>query len=317
MQLCTNNLYQYEIIADMKKYHVNYFYFFAKAVRSGFSVAFPAFFGGLSRSLYIRKGRDRGPPQVRLLLARIFASVYQSRNQQHGSIAMTLRIAALASGNGTNVAAILRCIEKGRLDAKMELVLSNRPQAPVLDKARAAGVPVWARDHREYPDREAFDRAMLEEIRRTDADTVVLAGYMRLVSPVFLRAFPDRVLNVHPAILPSFPGLLSTEDAIEYGVRVSGATVHFVTEQTDHGPVIIQAVVPVTPNDTGESLLPRIHALEHRIFPQALQWLAQGRLSIHGRRVHLHAAKVPHAEQASTGIGPLGPWMVSPPLEGF
>ena len=230
---------------------------------------------------------------------------------------MTLHIAALASGKGTNVAAIMKSIERGSLDARVVLVLSNRPGAPVLDKARDAGVPVWTRDHRDYSDREAFDREMLEEIRKAGADTVVLAGYMRMLSAAFVSAFPNRMLNIHPAILPSFPGLLSTEDAINYGVRVSGATVHFVDDLMDHGPVIIQAVVPVTPNDTGETLLPRIRALEHRIYPQALQWLAEGRLSVADRRVHLSAAKVPHVQHASTGDGSFGPWMVSPPLEGF
>lgn len=230
---------------------------------------------------------------------------------------MTLHIAALASGTGSNVNAILDAIEKGGLDARLRIVLANKTDAPVLEKAGKRGVPVWARDHRAYPSREAFDQAMLAEIRRAGADTVVLAGYMRLLSPAFIQAFPGRVLNIHPSLLPSFPGAHGGRDALEYGVRFTGATVHFVDEVMDNGPVIIQAAVPVSANDTQESLMPRIHALEHRIYPQALQWLAQGRLTISGRRVTLLPAKQPHIELASQGQGPLGPWMVSPALEDF
>lgn len=230
---------------------------------------------------------------------------------------MTLRIAALASGTGTNVAALLARIEDGRLDARMAVVLSNRPDAPVLARAQAAGVPVWAADHKAFPGREAFDRAMLAAIRAHGADTIALAGYMRLLSPAFIQAFPGRILNIHPALLPSFPGLRGAEDALAYGVRFSGATVHFVDEQTDHGPVIIQGAVPVTATDTAETLLPRIHALEHRIFPQALQWLAENRLRVEGRRVHVRAAKTTRPALASCAEGPLGPWMACPPLEGF
>lgn len=228
---------------------------------------------------------------------------------------MTLRIAALASGTGSNLAAIMDAIGRKQLDARLELVLSNNPGAPALERARAAGIPVWARDHRRYPDRETFDRDLLEAIRDCGADTVVLAGYMRLLSPFLIHAFPGRILNVHPALLPSFPGLHGAEAAIAYGVRFSGATVHFVDEVMDNGPVIIQGVVPISVVDTEESLLPRIHAIEHRIYPQALQWLAEGRLRIEGRRVHLLPGKAPSVASASTGDGPLGPWMISPPLE--
>lgn len=233
---------------------------------------------------------------------------------------MTLRIAALASGAGSNVAAILRCIADGRLNARMRLVVSNRPDAPVLDKARNADIAVWARSHKDFPDRDSFDRAMFAAISEAGADTVVLAGYMRLLSPDFVRAFAGRILNIHPAILPSFPGLHGGEDALNYGVRLTGPTVHFVDERMDNGPVIIQAAVPVSSTDNEDSLMPRIHAMEHRIFPQALQWLAEDRLRIEGRRVRLMPGK-PGAPLvstgASTGNGPLGPWMVCPPLEDF
>lgn len=230
---------------------------------------------------------------------------------------MTLHIAALASGTGSNVAAIIKSIEDGLLDARVCRVLSNKKDAPVLQKAADAGVSVWARDHRDYPDRESFDRELIAAITECGADTVVLAGYMRLLTPLFIKTFEGRIVNVHPAVLPSFPGTHGGRDALEYGVRFTGPTVHFVDEGMDSGPVIIQAVVPVVHTDTLETLMPRIHALEHRIFPQALQWLAEGRLKIEGRRVQLLPGKKPHAELASGGRGPLGPWLICPALEGF
>ena len=230
---------------------------------------------------------------------------------------MTLRIAALASGTGSNVIAILDAIEKGGLDARLELVLSNKTDAPVLEKARTRCVPFWARNHKDFASREAFDQAMLEEIARASADTIVLAGYMRMLSPAFIQAFAGHILNIHPSILPNFAGAHGGQDALDYGVRFTGATVHFVDEIMDNGPVIIQAAVPVSGNDTLDSLMPRIHALEHRIYPQALQWLAQNRLAVTGRRVTLRPASRPHIALASHGESALGPWMVSPPLEDF
>jgi phosphoribosylglycinamide formyltransferase-1 len=230
---------------------------------------------------------------------------------------MTLHIAALASGTGTNVAAILACIQKNKLDASLDLVLTNNPDAPVLQLAKAEGVAVWAGNHRDFPDREAFDREMSAAVKASAADTVVLAGYMRLLSPFFIRAFPGRILNIHPALLPSFPGVRSLADALAHGVRFTGATVHFVDEIPDNGPIIIQAVLPITPSETEESLLRRIHALEHRIYPQALQWLAEGRLEIETRRVRLLPGNIHRAGGASSGSDEQEPWLISPELEGF
>lgn len=229
---------------------------------------------------------------------------------------MTLQLAALASGEGTNIAAIIKCIESGRLEARLCLVLSNDPDAPVLEKARAHGVPVWAKNHRDAPDKVQYDLEMVEAIRKAGADTVALAGYMRILSPEFVRSFPNRVLNIHPAILPSFRGKTGAKDTIEYGARIAGATVHFVDEAVDHGPVIIQAAVPVSPNDTPDSLMPRIHALEHRIYPQALQWFARNRLEIQGRKVHLKAGRFPNPKTATVNTTmPGGIWMICPALE--
>ena len=228
---------------------------------------------------------------------------------------MTIQIAVLASGAGTNLAAILKSIAGGRLEARVRLVLSDKTDAPVLDIARQNGIPVWARDRGSYESREAFDADMLEAIGIENVDTIALAGYMRMLSPMFVKAYEGRILNIHPAILPSFPGLKGFADAAEYGVRITGSTVHFVDEQMDHGPVIIQAAVPFGSNDAAESVIARIRAMEHRMYPQALQWLARNRLLVEGRRVRLLTATFPITETASCQIGPLGPWMVCPPLE--
>lgn len=230
---------------------------------------------------------------------------------------MTLQIAALASGTGSNISALQKHIETGRLDARICLLLTNNPEAPVAAMAGENGIPLWARSHKEYADRAAFDRDMLAAIKDSGADTVVLAGYMRILSDFFVQAFPGRILNIHPALLPSFPGAHAGRDALSHGVRLTGPTVHFVDELMDNGPVIIQAVVPVGCNDSEADLMPRIHALEHRIYGQALQWLAQNRLRIAGRRVELLPGNELPCQIASCGEDNLDPWLVSPALEGF
>lgn len=200
---------------------------------------------------------------------------------------MPLRFAVLASGSGTNAERLFTLSRAGILQAEPVLLICNRPGAPVLERAARAGVPSLLLDHAEQPDREIYDRAMVDALREAGAELVVLAGYMRLVTPYFLRSFPERVINIHPALLPAFPGLHGAQDALDYGVRLSGCTVHFVDEQTDHGSVIIQAAVPVEADDSRETLQNRIHALEHRIYPQAVQWFAEGRVSARGRRVRI------------------------------
>ena len=200
---------------------------------------------------------------------------------------MSLQLAIMASGDGSNAQAIIDAVERGSLDAEVRLVLSNKPQAGVLERARRAAVPCQCVDHTAYPDRESFDAALVAAIREAGADTVALAGYMRLVTPVFLRAFPGRVLNIHPSLLPAFSGMDGVAEALAWGVKLAGCTVHFVDEQVDHGSVIIQAAVPCLPDESRDALLERIHAVEHRIYPQALQWLAAGRIQLHNRHVHL------------------------------
>lgn len=221
---------------------------------------------------------------------------------------MTLQLAVVASGNGTNAQAMFDAIRRNVLDARVRLVLCNRPGAGVLQRAAAAGVPSLCLDHTAWPDRASFDAAMVDAIRNAGADTVALAGYMRILTPGFLHAFPGRILNIHPALLPSFPGVHGGEDAQAWGVKITGCTVHFVDEAVDHGAVIVQAAVPANPGEALDDLMQRIHALEHRIYPQALQWLASGRIRVENRQVHVLPAGIPTVQ-------PDGPCLVWPPLE--
>lgn len=196
-----------------------------------------------------------------------------------------MELAILISGRGSNLGAILRAVRDRQLDARVRLVLSNRPAAAGLDVARDAGVPTAVLEHGAYPDREAYDAALVAQLRAHGVDTVALAGFDRLVTGIFLRAFPGRVVNIHPALLPSFKGLHAQRQALEYGARIAGVTVHFVDEQMDHGPIIAQAVVPVLDDDTEQTLSERLLGEEHRIYPLALQRLARGELRVVGRRV--------------------------------
>ncbi len=221
---------------------------------------------------------------------------------------MSLRLAVLVSGSGSNLQSIIDKSEAGVLDAEVVLVISNKAGAYGLERAARHGIPTTVLDHTAFNSREAFDEAMIAAIREAGADTVILAGFMRLLTPGFLEAFPGRVVNIHPALLPSFPGVHGQADAADYGVKLSGATVHFVDEKMDSGPVIIQAAVPVTPGEGGDALGARILAYEHRIFPQAIQWLSQGRLRIEGRHVLLGGPVGAPAELH-------GPGLVNPPLE--
>ena len=202
---------------------------------------------------------------------------------------MPLPIAIVASGNGTNAQAIIDLMKAGVLDVDIPLIFSNRPGARVLERARAAGIPAMMLDHTKYASREEYDRQMAKALKDSGAEFVILAGYMRLLTDEFLKVFPKRILNLHPALLPAFGGgVHAGRDAVNYGVKVSGCTVHFVEAEVDGGPVIIQAVVPCKDEDGEDDLMNRIHAMEHRIYPQAIQWLAEGRLSVGGRRVFLH-----------------------------
>ena len=177
----------------------------------------------------------------------------------------------LISGRGSNMQAILDATRQGELDARVGIVVSNVASAAGLARAREAGVPTTVIDHKVFSSREAFDRAVIDELQRREVDLVCLAGFMRLLSPLFVRAFPGRILNIHPSLLPSFPGLDAQRQALEHGVRVSGCTVHIVDEELDHGPIVLQTAVPVREDDTEETLSDRILAEEHRTYPRAIR----------------------------------------------
>ncbi len=210
-----------------------------------------------------------------------------------------IRLAVLASGGGTNLQSILDACAARRISAEVAVVVSNVPDAGALDRARRAHVATEVLPSKGVTDRAAYDLRLVEVLRGHQVDLVCLAGYMRLVTPTFLRAFGPtpatrgcpRVVNVHPGLLPSFPGLHAQRQCFEYGSRFAGCTVHFVDEGTDTGPVIVQAVVPVDPGDSEETLARRILEQEHRLYPQAIQWFAEGRLSVAGRRVTVDGAR--------------------------
>lgn len=180
---------------------------------------------------------------------------------------------------------IIEATQKGDVKADVALVISNEKEAAGLKKAQEMGIETTVIDHRDSPSREEHDRRMVQELRKREVDLVCLAGYMRLLSPYFVQEFRNRIMNIHPALLPAFPGLNVQQKAVDYGVKFSGCTVHFVDEEVDHGPIVIQAVVPVSDNDTGETLAAKILEEEHKIYPEAVRLFFEGQLSIEGRRV--------------------------------
>lgn len=198
-----------------------------------------------------------------------------------------LRLAVLASGRGSNLQAIIDAIEQKRLRVVLALVISNKAEAQALERARKHGVPAVFLDPKATPGREAYDAVILEHLRKHDVGLVALAGYMKIVTRVLIDAYANRIMNIHPSLLPSFPGLAAQQQALDWGVKVSGCTVHFVEEGVDTGPIIRQAAVLVTEGDTAESLEARILVEEHRIYPEAIQLFAEERLMVEGRRVHI------------------------------
>jgi phosphoribosylglycinamide formyltransferase-1 len=209
--------------------------------------------------------------------------------------ATPLRIAVLASGRGSNLQAILDGIEAGQVHAQLVAVISNKQDAVALERARKHGVQDIFIDPKPFagrPDsREAYDRALLDVLGKLDVELVLLAGYMKIVTAVLVNAFTNRMMNIHPSLLPSFPGLDVQRKAIEWGCKLAGCTVHFVTEGVDEGPIIVQAAVPVFDRDTPEILAARILEQEHKIYPRAVQLFAEGRLKVEGRRVLIEDGK--------------------------
>ena len=195
-----------------------------------------------------------------------------------------LRVGVLLSGSGTNLQAIL---DAAGAQYEVSAVLSDRADARVLARARAAGVPAVHVDPKAHDGRDAFNAALVDVLREHNVELVCLAGFMRILGPNFVRAFENRILNIHPALLPAFPGGHAVSDALAWGAKVTGTTVHLVDEEVDHGPIVLQEAVPVEPGDTEETLHERIKAVEHRLYPQAIRLFAAGRIKIEGRIVHI------------------------------
>lgn len=201
-----------------------------------------------------------------------------------------MKIGILASGSGTNAQAIFDRIREGSLKADVAVLASDNPRAKALERAARENIPTEVVERGKFASREAFDDALCDVLLKAGCELVVLAGYMLIVGDRFFNEFPDRIINLHPALLPSFPGLHGIRDAVRYGVKLTGASAHFVEREVDAGPLIIQAALPVRENEAEEQLAERIHRIEHRILPQAIQWFAEGRLAIAGRKVSLAPA---------------------------
>jgi phosphoribosylglycinamide formyltransferase 1 len=215
-----------------------------------------------------------------------------------------VRLGVLISGRGTNLQSIIDAVARGELSAVVKLVISNRAHAPGLLRAQRAEIPTRVIDHRRFGSREEFDRALVEALLAAQVQLVICAGFMRILSPVMVNAFPNRIMNIHPSLLPAFPGLDAQKAALEQGTRFAGCTVFFVTPGTDDGPIIVQAVVPVRPDDDEQTLSDRILAQEHRIYPLAISLFQQGRLQVLDRRVIILGTPQPDENQA----------LINPPL---
>jgi len=219
-------------------------------------------------------------------------------------MARQIPIGVLISGGGTNLQAIIDAIEAKKLDAEICVVLSNKADAYGLARAKQHGIATAVLDHKSFASREDYDQAVVDVLRARGVELVILAGFMRLLSPVFIKAYSNRIMNIHPSLLPSFPGLHVQKKALDHGVRFAGCTVHFVNEECDEGPIIIQAVVPVYPDDDEATLAARILKQEHRIYSRAIQLYAEGQLHVTGRKVLVD------------GLTPdESPVLVLPPLE--
>ncbi|MEZ5287090.1 MAG: phosphoribosylglycinamide formyltransferase [Vicinamibacterales bacterium] len=197
---------------------------------------------------------------------------------------MTRRLGVLISGRGSNLQSLIDAAADRRLDATIAVVIANRADAAGLERARTAGIPIAVLEHGGYATRADYDAALVAELRRHDVGLVCLAGFMRLLGPVFVDAFPDAILNIHPSLLPAFPGVAAQAQALAHGVKVAGCTVHLVTTELDAGPIVRQAAVPVLPGDSAETLAARILVEEHRIYPEAVEAVLRGGWRVEGRR---------------------------------
>lgn len=196
-----------------------------------------------------------------------------------------LRIAVFASGQGTNFQAIADAVREGKLDVSIELLVCDKPSAPVIERAAKAGVETYAFKPKEYPSREAYEAVILEELRKRNVELIVLAGYMRILTPTLVDPYEGRMINIHPSLLPMFPGINAIGQALGHGVKVTGVTVHYVDGGLDSGPIVAQTAVPIREDDTEETLAARIHEAEQELYPRVVGQIAQGLVSIDGRRV--------------------------------
>ena len=198
-----------------------------------------------------------------------------------------INIGILASGRGTNLQAIIEAVEDGRIEGKIKIVISDNSDAYALKRAEQNNIDTQYIDFKSFKNREDYDKKVIECLKEKGVELIVLAGYMRILTPYFIKTCKNRIINIHPALLPSFPGLYAQRQAIEYGAKVSGCTVHFVDEGVDSGPIVLQRAVEIKDDDTEESLAERILKEEHQIYPQAIQLFTKGRLMIKGRRVFI------------------------------
>ncbi|WP_020619101.1 phosphoribosylglycinamide formyltransferase [Paenibacillus daejeonensis] len=201
---------------------------------------------------------------------------------------MALKIAVFASGQGTNFQALADRVQEGRLDVSIELLVCDRPSAPVVGRAERAGISVHAFSPKSYPSREAYEQEILAKLQELGVELIVLAGYMRIITPVLVEPFYGRMINIHPSLLPAFPGVGGIAQALAYGVKVTGVTVHYVDGGLDSGPIIAQRVVEVADGDTEDSLAPRIHEAEQALLPWVVQQIARGRVHLDGRHVQIN-----------------------------
>ena len=202
-----------------------------------------------------------------------------------------LKLGILISGNGSNLQSIIDHIEKGSLKAVIKIVISNNPDAYGLSRAKKHGIPIVVLKNGDFKNKKDYDLELINILKNNSVDLVILAGFMRIITSTILNAFPQKIMNIHPALLPSFPGIHGQKQALEYGVKLSGCTVHFVDEGVDTGPIIIQSAVQVFDDDTEETLAARILKEEHWIYPQAIQLFAEGKIEIKGRKVRINTEK--------------------------
>ncbi len=201
-----------------------------------------------------------------------------------------MKIGVLVSGRGSNLQALIDAYQSGKIEGHIALVISDNPNAYAIERCKKHKIPYKVVLRKDFPSKRDFEREMVRLLKEKEVELVVLAGFMRVLSGEFLSAFPMRVINIHPSLIPAFQGLNAQKQALDYGAKITGCTVHFVSEELDNGPVIIQACVPILPEDTEESLSERILKFEHRILPQAVKWISEGRVKIDGRKVVVEGA---------------------------